>query len=95
MAIRRAIAPKLTKLILNINVVRIRVRAGKHCNRCARASGALPRIHGVGRRRSQPTPRPGPASLSQQGIAEHALAEPALPVDDAKDARYTEDEYAA
>ena len=47
------------------------------------------------RRRSQPAPRPGLASLSQQGIAEHALAEPALLVDDAKAARYTEDEYAA
>ena len=48
----------------------------------------------VGDRRSQPAPRPWPASLSQQGIAEHALAEPALLVDDAKAARYTEDEYA-
>ena len=49
---------------------------------------------GDGRRRSQPAPRPGLAALSQQGIAEHALAEHALLVDDAKAARYTEDEYA-
>ena len=50
---------------------------------------------GDGRRCSQPAPRPGLASLSQQGIAEHALAEPPLLVDDTKAARCKEDEYAA
>jgi len=62
-------------------------------------TGLAPAGHGGfmgdGRRCSQPAPRPGLASLSQQGIAEHALAEPPLLVDDAKAARCKEDEYAA